>query len=123
MPGCDGVWCGSEGVGEGLVGGYGGEYGVFVGVGVGYGAVSSDAGVDVAACEVLVDVWPGLGESGVPVFEEVVGFEAGGVFVLGEGYGGGGDLGFVGLVEDFCVGRLVLRGRRRMLRLGGGRRR
>ena len=35
VPGCDGVWCGSEGVCEGLVGGYGGEYGVCVGVGVG----------------------------------------------------------------------------------------
>ena len=83
VPGCDGVWCGSEGVGEGLVGGYGGEYGVFLGVGVGYGSVSSDAGVDVAAGEVVVDVWPGLGESGVPVLEEVVGFEAGGVLSWG----------------------------------------
>ena len=68
--------------------------------------MSSDAGVDVAAGEVLVDVWPGLGESGVPVLEEGFGFEAGGVLSWGEGYGGGGDVGLVGLVEDLLLGVL-----------------
>ena len=70
VPGGDGVGGGSDGVGEGLVGGYGSEDGVTILVGVGDGPVAADALVDVGVVEVLLDVGPGLWESGVPVGEE-----------------------------------------------------
>ena len=56
---------------------------------------------------VLVDVGPGLGESGVPVVEECVGAEAGGVFAGGEGDGGDGYVRLVGLVDYSLLGGLA----------------
>ena len=74
MPGSEGLGGGSVGVGEGLVGGEGGECGVGVLVGGGDVSVSSCSGVYVSAVEVLLDMRPGLGQPGVPVVEQRVGF-------------------------------------------------
>ena len=123
VPGGEGVGGGSVGVDEGLVGGDGGEYGVGVLVGDGDVAVSPCSGVYVSAAEVLEDMRPRLGQPGLPVVEQRVGSETGGVCSGGERHRRGGDPGLVGLVGDFLLGRLGRGRRRRTRRSGGGRRR
>ena len=88
------------------MGGYCCDDRVAGGVGVCECAVASDPLVDVSAVEVLVDVGPGLGQSGVPMLVEGVGAEGGGVFACWEGHRGGGDCGLVGLVHDPLLGGL-----------------
>ena len=107
MPGGEGVGGGSVGVDEGLVGGDGGEYGVGVLVGDGDVAVSPCSGVYVSAAEVLEDMRPRLGQPGLPVVEQRVGSETGGVCSGGERHRRGGDPGLVGLVGDFLLGGLA----------------
>ena len=89
------------------MGGDGGEYGVGVVVGGGDVSVSPGSGVYVSAVEVLLDMRPRLGQPGVPVVEQCVGSETGWVRPGGEGHGGGGYPGLVGLVGDFLLGGLA----------------